>query len=81
MKPYAESVMSAEQIFQQDNDSKHTAKSVKQWFFNNRMRVMNWSAQLPDLNQIENLWGEIERALNGQKFKKLNDLFNAVQQA
>ena len=42
---------------------------------------MNWPAQSPDLNPIENLWGEVERCLKGRKFKKPDELFAAVQAA
>jgi len=41
---------------------------------------MEWPPQSPDLNPIENLWGEVERKLKGRKFKKPDELFDAVNQ-
>jgi transposase len=32
------------------------------------------------LNPIENLWGEIERALKGKEYKTKNELSEAVQE-
>ena len=69
------------QVFQQDNDPKHKAIIVSQWFQNNAVSVVSWPSQSPDLNPIENLWSEVERRLKGRKYKEPNGLFNAVAQA
>ena len=50
-------------IFQHDNDPKHTAKSVTQYLSEQEFRVMNWPAQSPDLNPIENCWSYVKQKL------------------
>jgi transposase len=43
------------QIFQQDNDPKHTARINRQYLEDKGVTVMDWPPQSPDLNPIENL--------------------------
>ncbi len=45
----------ADFIFQQDLAPVHTAKSIKSWLNDHGVGVLDWPANSPDLNSIENI--------------------------
>ncbi|KAG1136550.1 hypothetical protein G6F37_012573 [Rhizopus arrhizus] len=70
-------------IFQHDNDPKHTSKLVKQYLEQQFYNILEWLAQSPDLNPIENMWSLLNRRLNDYETapKCMNELYERITKA
>ncbi len=60
--------------FMQDNDPKHTSRKAKDFFKKNKVKVLDWPAQSPDLNPIEHLWDVLKRRLRETRSSNVREL-------
>ncbi len=70
----------ADFIFQQDLAPAHTAKGTKSWFSDHGVTVLDWPANSPDLNPIENLWGIVKRKMRNKRPKNADELKATVKE-
>ncbi len=59
----------ADFIFQQDLAPAHTTKSTKSCLNDHGVDVLDWPANSPDLNPIDNLWGIVKRKMRNKRPK------------
>ncbi len=70
----------ADFIFQQDLAPAHTAKGTKSWLNDHGVTVLDWPANSPELNPIENLWGIVKRKMRDTRPNNADELKATVKE-
>src|SRR4029434_5845328 len=69
----------ADFLFQQDLAPAHSAKTTGNWFSAHGITVLDWPANWPDLNLIQNLWGIVKRKMRSTRPNSTDKLKAAIK--
>ena len=80
LMPYIQEKFKNERpIFQDDNAPAHRHRNVKSWMIENELYHLDWPAQSPDLNPIENLWHFLKMKVKKYCPKNKAELISTVK--
>lgn len=63
----AAALVGREFVFQQDNARPHSAAQTQRFLQDHEISVMVWPALSPDLNPIEHLWDQLDKAIRNRQ--------------
>ena len=64
-----------------DNDPKHTSKvEVAKSLKENKLKVLEWPLQSPDLSPIESFWAELKKRVRARRPTNLTQLHQLYQE-
>ena len=66
-------------VVQEDNDPKHKSKLAAKWRADNEIERMDWPAQSPDQNCIENAWQVLKIRVSNRMPKNLKQLSRVIR--
>ena len=81
--PFTNRIMNGAFVFQHDNASIHASASTRAFMTDSNVAVLPWPSLSPDLNPIENLWGDMVRIIyaGGMQYEDLPELRVAILRA
>ncbi len=68
-------------VMQQDNDPKLISKSTSEWLKKNKIKVLEWPNQSPDLNPFEMLWHDLKQSIHARKPSNVAELNNSAKKS
>ena len=81
--PAAADVLGENWTLMHDGASVHRANYTKNFLEEKNVKALDWPAKSPDLNVIENVWGQMARRVyaEGRHFESLSELGEAIGEA
>ncbi len=66
--------------FQHDGAPAHKSILVNKFLMEKSINILDWTAQSPDLNPIENVWALIKGILGNHRFASLDEMKNKIRE-